>query len=94
MEGIDSVHDQEFGCIESGPILRDMTHDVATLGGFLGRRGDGEPGAQTLWLGLQRLDDIVAVWQAISGLPAATQTPVSSQATPGNDQGRAGGFLW
>ena len=38
-----------------------MTHDVATLGGFLRRKGDGEPGAQTLWLGLQRLDDIVAM---------------------------------
>ena len=83
MEGTDSVHDQEFGCIESGLTLRDMTHDVATLGGFLGRKGDSEPGAQTLWLGLQRLDDIVAMWQAISGLPAATQTPVSSKGDSG-----------
>ena len=39
-----------------------MTRSVATLGGFLGRKGDGEPGTQTLWLGLQRLDDIVAMW--------------------------------
>ncbi|MGH7450509.1 MAG: IS4 family transposase, partial [bacterium] len=32
-------------------------------GGFLGRKGDGEPGTQTLWLGLQRLDDLTAMWK-------------------------------
>ncbi len=65
------------------PTLREMIHSVATLGGFLGRKGDGEPGAQTLWLGLQRLDDIVAMWQAMSALPGATQTPVSSKGDSG-----------
>lgn len=39
---------------------------VATLGGFLGRKGDDEPGAQTLWLGLQRLDDISFTWRNLS----------------------------
>jgi hypothetical protein len=29
---------------------------VATLGGFLGRKGAGEPSTQTLWFGLQRLE--------------------------------------
>ena len=38
------------------PTMREATHRVAGLGGFLGRKGDGEPGTQTLWLGLQRLD--------------------------------------
>lgn len=56
-----------------------MTRSVATLGGFLGRKGDGEPGTQTLWLGLQRLDDIVAMWLAMSALHTATQEPVSSK---------------
>jgi len=41
------------------PTLRAAIRLVAQLGGFLGRKGDGEPGAQTLWRGLQRLDDIV-----------------------------------
>jgi hypothetical protein len=41
------------------PTLREAIRMVAQLGGFLGRKGDGEPGAQTLWRGLQRLDDIV-----------------------------------
>jgi hypothetical protein len=31
---------------------------VAGLGGFLGRRGDGDPGWQTLWRGWQRLRDL------------------------------------
>jgi len=46
------------------------------LGGFLGRKGDGEPGTQTLWLGLQRLDDITAAISLM--MRTATQPPVSS----------------
>lgn len=61
------------------PTLREMIRRVATLGGFLGRKGDGEPGTQTLWLGLQRLDDIVAMWLAMTELMAATQLRVSSR---------------
>ncbi|WP_338072305.1 IS4 family transposase [Halorhodospira halochloris] len=44
------------------PTLREATRTVATLGGFLGRRSDGEPGAQALWKGLQRLDDITEMF--------------------------------
>jgi hypothetical protein len=65
------------------PTLGEMIRSVATLGGFLGRKGDGEPGTQTLWLGLQRLDDIVAMWLAMTGLPNATQRPVSSTGDSG-----------
>jgi len=65
------------------PTLREMIHRVATLGGFLGRKGDGEPGTQTLWLGLQRLDDIVAMWLAMTELITATQMPVSSKGDSG-----------
>lgn len=61
------------------PTLREMIHRVATLGGFLGRKGDGEPGTQTLWLGLQRLDDITAMWLAMTESIAATQMHVSSR---------------
>ena len=31
---------------------------VAGLGGFLGRKGDGDPGWQTLWRGWQRVQDL------------------------------------
>lgn len=58
------------------PSLREAIHRVAGLGGFLGRKGDGEPGTQTLWLGLQRLDDITAAISLM--MRTATQPPVSS----------------
>ena len=48
---------------EKPPKLREAIHVVASLGGFLGRKSDGEPGNQTLWLGLQRLDDITEMWK-------------------------------
>lgn len=47
---------------EKPPCLRDAIWMVASLGGFLGRKGDGEPGTTTLWRGLQRLDDITEAW--------------------------------
>ncbi|QOJ05059.1 MAG: IS4 family transposase [Planctomycetia bacterium] len=45
------------------PGLREAVRMVASLGGFLGRKGDGEPGTKTLWLGIQRLDDMTAMWK-------------------------------
>ena len=42
------------------PTLREAIRRVAGPGVFVGRKGDGEPGTQTLWRGLQRLDDITA----------------------------------
>jgi len=50
---------------------------VAQLGGFLGRKGDGEPGTQTLWRGLQRLDDLTDMYRLLhyaTGPPGAQQT--------------------
>jgi hypothetical protein len=47
------------------PTLREAIRRVATLGGFLGRKGDGEPGTQTLWRGLQRLDDITVMYREL-----------------------------
>lgn len=44
------------------PTLREAVRMIAQLGGFLGRKGDGEPGPQTLWRGLRRLQDIVQGW--------------------------------
>jgi hypothetical protein len=34
-------------------------HCLARLGGFLARRGDGEPGVQTIWQGYHRLHDFL-----------------------------------
>jgi hypothetical protein len=41
------------------PTLRQAVREIARLGGFLGRRRDGEPGVITLWRGLQRLHDLL-----------------------------------
>jgi hypothetical protein len=49
--------------------LREAIHMAASLGGFLGRKSDGEPGTQTLWLGLQRLDDITEMWKVFMSKP-------------------------
>jgi len=62
------------------PSLRDAIRMVASLGGFLGRKGDGEPGTQTIGLGLQRLDDISAAWKVCSEILNHT---VSSNRTCG-----------
>jgi hypothetical protein len=42
------------------PRLNEVVRLVARLGGFLARKSDGEPGAKTLWLGLQRVMDFAA----------------------------------
>lgn len=42
---------------ERPPGLNAVLRLVAQLGGFLARKGDGEPGAKTIWLGLQRITD-------------------------------------
>jgi hypothetical protein len=39
--------------------IGEFVQEVARLGGFLGRRGDGAPGWKTLWRGYQRLQDMV-----------------------------------
>ena len=38
--------------------LREAVRMIASLGGFLGRKCDGEPGTTVMWRGLQRLADI------------------------------------
>jgi len=46
------------------PSLRQMIRSIAQLGGFLARKSDGEPGTQTLWRGLQRMDDVTAAFRS------------------------------
>ena len=44
------------------PTLREAVRMIAMLGGFLGRKSDGEPGLKTVWQGLSRLSDITTGW--------------------------------
>ena len=63
------------------PTLRQAVRMVAGLGGFLGRNSDGEPGTQTLWVGLQRLDDLAAMYNVMRG--ERKEPTVSSNRTYG-----------
>ena len=47
------------------PCLNEVLRLVATLGGFLARKGDGEPGVKTIWLGLQRVMDAATTLQSL-----------------------------
>jgi hypothetical protein len=42
------------------PALSEAVLWLAKLGGFMGRKGDGEPGVKVLWRGILRLHDLVA----------------------------------
>lgn len=46
------------------PSLGTMVHLIAALGGYMGRKGDGEPGPKAMWIGLQRMADLALAWQA------------------------------
>lgn len=46
------------------PPLGEFVRMVASLGGYLGRKGDGPPGTQTLWLGLQSMTHYALAWLA------------------------------
>jgi hypothetical protein len=44
---------------QAPPSLREMVRDLAQLGGFLARTGDGEPGIRSIWQGYQRLHEFI-----------------------------------
>jgi len=44
------------------PTVRQAVRWIAQLGGFLGRKGDGEPGPTVTWRGWERLNDIADTW--------------------------------
>lgn len=73
--------------IDKEPTLREAIRMVAGLGGFLGRKCDGNPGTKSMWLGLQRLGDIAATWKYImeNHVPyiLSHPPPVSSNPTYG-----------
>ena len=46
------------------PTLNTMIRMIAGFGGFLGRKHDGEPGPQSIWIGLQRTRDFVLAVEA------------------------------
>jgi len=47
------------------PPLKVMIKMIASMGGYLNRKNDPEPGPTTLWIGLQRLKDFLLAQQAL-----------------------------
>lgn len=57
------------------PLLPTLTHavrELAGLGGFLGRRSDGDPGVVTLCRGVSRLRDLLAAYRLALAVPLHT----------------------
>lgn len=55
------------------PTIRDMMRMIASLGGFLGRKSDGEPGPKPIWIGLQRMRDFTLAWQSYEKISSSRQ---------------------
>ena len=51
------------------PSLRDAVRMIAKLGGFLGRKGDGEPGVKVLWRGYRRLREVTLALEIMEVKP-------------------------
>jgi hypothetical protein len=47
---------------EHHPSLQEAVLMIAKIGGFLGRKCDGDPGVKVIWRGLRRLNDIAQGW--------------------------------
>lgn len=47
------------------PRLNEVLRQIACLGGFLTRKGDGEPGVKTIWLGLKDVHVAVTAMRAL-----------------------------
>jgi hypothetical protein len=47
------------------PTVRQAVRWIAQLGGFLGRKCDGEPGITVMWRGWQRLQDMADTWYLV-----------------------------
>ena len=41
------------------PTIKEAVSHLAKLGGFLGRKGDGDPGVKVIWRGLAELNIII-----------------------------------
>jgi hypothetical protein len=62
---------------EQPPPLRQAVRSLAQLGGFQGRKGDGEPGVSVLWQGVQHLVEVTTMYRIMR--PSPTPRPRASQ---------------
>jgi hypothetical protein len=71
---------------DTAPSLRQAVRWIGQLGGFLARKGDGEPGVKVLWRGWSRLQDIVQTW-SISHPPLDVEPIWRGERQPQVDRG-------
>jgi Transposase Tn5 dimerisation domain/Transposase DNA-binding len=48
---------------EKAPTIKEAVDYVAKLGGFLGRKGDGDPGVKVIWRGLKKLNVVLQYYK-------------------------------
>jgi len=53
------IANKTSNCPEKAPTIKEAVDYVAKLGGFLGRKGDGDPGAKVIWRGLKELNVVL-----------------------------------
>lgn len=62
------------------PQLQEMIRLIACLGGFLGRKSDGEPGSKTLWIGLDMVRHFAMALEAQAEMAKAqAEKPVKKR---------------
>ena len=61
------------------PTARQAIRWIGSLGGHLGRKGDGEPGVTAIWRGWQRLTDLAELWLITHPQPHATPAPAATR---------------
>lgn len=49
------------------PLVKEAVRMIAKLGGFLGRKNDGEPGMTYIWRGWEKLSIIAEFWLSTNG---------------------------
>jgi hypothetical protein len=72
------------------PSLRQVVRWIAQLGGFLGRKGDGEPGVKVLWRGLRKLQDMAEGYRLAAGKSGAVPVLVALALTEDKRDGPKG----
>ncbi len=60
---------------EASPTLGQVVRGIAGLAGFLGRKGDGDPGTLTVWGGLDRLEPTVEGFLLARGIGGSLLDP-------------------
>jgi hypothetical protein len=65
------------------PSMKTMVGLIGSLGGWLGRPCDGEPGPKAMWVGMQRMTDLALGWRA-----RADQSRNATDARPGFERSR------